>query len=277
MGLTFRFVSIGLFTTFLLSGCGRVPSYLGAEDRDNSLTKAVPRRLHLLQFVSQGYAPIKDKASSLDVGVMETTEESGVRCELMAPRTDSRVAKQPWAPSDLYTNVLTEEEKQTEVKRAGEKDIYFEGDDKNRNNKQETYDWTLAPDTKLTNSMDFGNKTQTPSEVSFYLQFTRTGISYETLLKISTIPSATGCAAYAYVCDSQALDKETRSCKTGGWRRFSRAIVDVDVKGALMDSLKPPPSDKQRNDIKALRFSLSKVDEKGIPVGDIYEETVAKK
>jgi ATP-dependent Clp protease ATP-binding subunit ClpA len=51
----------------------------------------------------------------------------------------------------------------------------------------------------------------------------------------------------------------------------------VDVKGGLMDSFKPPASDKERNDIKELRFELSEVDGEGYPKGSPYEKVVAKK
>jgi len=234
---------------------------------------ATAKRVHLVKFMSEGYAPHKNRISSLDVGVSESKEGDKLKCELLAPKVGSKAAAARWAPADLYVNVQTPTDFAKAGARQGEKDIFFEGDDNNRNGAGQAYTTTIATDPTLTNSMDFENKTVTADSVTYGFRFTRTGILFDTIIRIDAKPSAEGCTAIAYVCD-QMSGKE---CTAGAWKQFKRAIVTVDVKGGLMDSIRPPASDKQRNDISSLRLELSEVDGEGYPKGSPYEKVVAKK
>jgi len=227
------------------------------------------KRVHLVRFVSEGYPAYKNKVSSLDVGV----SGDNVNCELLDPQKKTKAAAARWAPADLYTNAQTAAEFQGAGARQGEKDIFFVGDDNNRNGAGQSYQATLVADTSLTNSMDFENKVREKDSAQYGFRFTRTGILYQTIIRIEAKPSKEGCTALAYVCDRV----EGAGCAAGGWKQFRRAIVTVDVKGGLMDSFKPPASDKERNDIKELRLELSEVDGEGYPKGSPYEKVVAKK
>lgn len=225
------------------------------------------KRVPLVQFVSEGYAPHKNRISSLDIAVSEE------KCELLSPLPKTKAATARWAPADLYVNVQTPTDFQKAGARQGEKDIFFVGDDNNRNAKGEPYTSTIATDPTLTNSMDFENKRVTATSMSYVFRFTRTGILYETILRIDAKLAKDGCTALAYVCDRL----NGTECEAGAWKQFKRAIVAVDVKGGLMDSIRAPASDKQRNDISSLRLVLSEVDDEGYPKGTPYEKVVAKK
>lgn len=252
-------------------------AFLGVFSALSAGADPIPKRVHLLKFVSEGYEPFKNKISSLDVAVLEKKEAEKVTCEILAPRAGTRVAKTAWAPADLYANLQNEKEQKAAGDRLGEKDIFFVGDDKNRNGKNDAHDWTVFPDPSLTNSMDFLDKKVSPHEFSYFFRFTRKGIFYQSIIRVTAKASSDGCSAVAYICDAKSLNAEARTCADGGWRNFRKAIVSVDVRGGLTDQLKPPASDRERNDVAALKVVLSDVDADGNPKGDPYEETVAKK
>lgn len=229
------------------------------------------QRAHLLKFVSDGYAPLKNKWSNLEIGL------DTVNCELLAPRQETRAAKFPWAPADLYSNIESGDEKSSAGERKGEKDIYFIGDDNNRNGRYQSADWTIVPDASLTNSMDFLNKKADKKEVSYFFRFQRTGILYETIIRINAVNQEQGCTAIAYVCDKNRVNLADKECTAGGWRQFRKAIVGIHVSGALTDKFKQPKSDRERNDISFIKVELANVDANGIPTGAAYEEVVAQK
>ncbi len=232
-----------------------------------------PRRVRLVKFVSEGYPPLKNKVSSLDVGVLEKKDGENVVCEILDPRPKTKAASTRWAPADLYSNAQSPKEFATAGARQGEKDIFWVGDDNNRNGGTDSYQLTLGPDPVLTNSMDFEDKLATKNGFSYRFRFTRKGIHFETIVRVEAKALNGNCTAYAYHCDRLEGDQ----CAAGAWKNFRRATVVVDVKGALQDSFKPPTSDKERNDISALRLELSEVDAQGYPKGEPYEKVVAKK
>lgn len=265
--------SVFFGATFALVSCqqsGDVSSSIDGFEFGNRLANGA-KRVHLFKFTSEGYEALKNKISSVDIGLDEGA------CELLAPRQGTRAAGFPWAPADLYTNVQTEAEKKTAGPRLGEKDIYFAGDDNNRNGNGQAYDWTLVPDTSLTNSMDFLKKQVSKKEASYFFRFRRTGIDYQTVIRYTAHRTTTGCTAMAYVCDKGQVDTATQQCRAGGWRHFRKVAVGVDVKGALTDKLIAPKTDKERNDIAYIKVELANVDGEGNPVGSPYEDIVAKK
>jgi len=256
--------------TMLLASCQRgenIPTKDILVNRSAEITEpAAERRFraHLVEFTSEGYEPYKNKVSSIDVGVLENRSDRGVECELLAPQASTRAAKQPWAPQDLYTNVVSEQEKTEHPDRQGEKDIFFTGDDNNRNGTKQSYQSTMIPETMLANSMDFENKKIEKSEFTFSFRFTRKGILVERRMKLKVKPTGSTCVAGAYICANN-----DNSCTD--WRLLHKVVVHVDVKGGIKDRVRPPASDRERNDIKKVVLQESALDKDEKPTTSISE------
>lgn len=262
-----------------LAGCGQLPNAsTQVSDKSVRLPNGdVNRRVHLLKFTTEGYEPYRTKFMSLDVGVLEKRTGDRVECELVTPRTQTRAAGLPWAPLDFYANLRNATERQAAGDRVGEANIFFAGDENNRNGGNDAATATVVPDPMMTNSMDFMDRRTSQTEISTFFRFVRTGILYQSLIRVKAKLVGGSCTAIAYVCNVGAVDATARTCAANGWRQFRKTIVTADVRGGLGDQFRTPASDRERNDVAALRLELSNIDADGNPTGAPYEETVARK
>jgi hypothetical protein len=190
---------------------------------------------------------------SLDAAVQEISASPVARCELLSPRPSSRVAEQVWSPLDLYANVRNSSEQQDNASTLGETDVYFPGDDGNRNGGTDGASWTMAVAPFLLDSLDFLQRHQTESAFDFVLGFTRGGLHYQGMYEVRTEYAQDHCGAALYRCTQSTDQNASTSCSADGWTEQVQQVIAVaDKWGAVGDEFRHFDRDRERNDLSSL-------------------------
>ncbi|MBI4403881.1 MAG: hypothetical protein HY537_06965 [Deltaproteobacteria bacterium] len=223
-------------------------------------------RVHLVELAVQGYAPFKDKLTSIDAGILKITEGDKTRCEILEPRASSVLSQKLWAPLDFYSNVVNETEEEIES-RHGEPDIYFDGDDNNRNGSNDSHMKTLTPLQSFAKSLAFGKRTSTDkSSLSFPIQFKRGEIHFSGHLQVATSAGQGSCRTSAYLWLQTNPPGES---KPRIRYELRKVIAYADLVGGTLDKIlswspfskKAPEADKK--DIKKVEALVAEVDDQG--------------
>lgn len=233
----------------------------------------VSRRVPLVVMKIAGYAPFANKRTRLDMGVLEIPTMAGLRCELLVPRPATQASQAAWAPFDFYTNVLNESEQREQASTLGEPDIFFAGDDDNRNGAADSHRWTMVPQRSFQASLEFGNRRmgeQTRDWAGFLVKFIRgpsgAALKYESLISVRAFPLGGKCEARVFQC--QKPSPSGTSCEPDGWTRWLHEITaHADTRGALSDLWKKPTSEREKNDVSALDGEVTDLDSTGTPKG----------
>ncbi len=237
-------------------------------------------RQSLVSLRVDGYEALKNERSYLDVGVKRIEEAAGPRCEILSTRAASKAAKQPWAPFDFYTkiNVKLEQDDAIATGKLGEPDIFFVGDDGNRNGARDTHRLTRVVADNFRGSLDFNEARREPTWFSFLVAFKRGRIDYQGLMSVRTWLEADQCRSAVFLCSKTFAKDGQTFCEPDGWtRQVLEVIAEADVAGALSDSLFSVTDEKQKNDVAAVYLRFQDLDTQGQPVGAPYSEKVATK
>jgi hypothetical protein len=232
-------------------------------------------RHSVLAFSVTGYAALRDVRSFLDVGIEKIKEEGGHRCEILHPLPTTKAARQPWAPFDFYTNILTAKEQKAAAKEGtlGEPNIFFAGDENNRNNEGHSHKWTRQVADNFRLSLDFIKGPKVKNWFSFVIEFTRGKIFNQRLVSTRAFLDSKGeCRAIIYDCSAITIARDgSLSCTEDGW---TRAILQVQAvastSGALSDYYRGVKNEKSKNDVSKVLIELDNLDKKGMPEGSPY-------
>jgi hypothetical protein len=237
-------------------------------------------RRNVLEFSVTGYAPLKDVRSFLDVG-LKPSDISADTCEVLIPRQATLASQQPWAPFDFYTNILSPEEQAQEKTNGtlGEPDIFFSGDNFNRNSSDKSHVWTRKVVSNFKGSLDFLERKVGKDSFSFWLQFRRGLLSYGGLVSVRARMKNGQCVAAVFLCDKPLKKADsTTFCDPAGWsKKIQRIIAEASVQGAMADRFSGVLDEKKKNDIGALFIEFQDVDALGEEIGSTYVEKVATK
>jgi len=162
----------------------------------------------------------------------------------------------------VYTNKVTAEDDKEWANRPGEQDIFFVGDDNNRNAVQDPYTSTLRLPEDFEESLSL-EPAEIPWEngVSFLLSFKRGKYSFKKnyLAALKLSPNAKGqCVGRILICsDHETVDR----CKKDGWTwEVRKMVVHLDVNQAIQEHLLSVFSARvpgnERNDIKGARLEF---------------------
>ncbi len=236
-------------------------------------------RLNVVNLAIEGYSALKDHRSYLDVGVLPVFENGTLsKCELLPPRKSSKAASQPWFPFDFYNNVLDSSTQNTQDKsnRLGEPDIFFEGDDNNRNGREDSHRWTCHVHDAFKGSLSFSEKVIEPDQFTFQLAFKRGVVAYEALFRTRAFVRDGKCAAATDHC-TQIEDKDgKKTCAPNGWsRQLLQVVAQANLKGALSDTLLGVTDEKAKSDVAALFAIFQNIGPSGEPLGQPYREKQA--
>ena len=263
---------IGKFSTFRLIA---VLAFLATGLCANA---AQDTRKTLVSFRIEGYDKLKDVRSYLDVATTLAGTSDAPECILLSPLAGTKAAAQPWAPLDFYTNVLTPEDQATFKTEGtlGEADIFFKGDDTNRNGAKFTADWTRRVTESFRGSLDFLEKRQERDSVGFLLRFTRGVVSYQTLIKVRTWLDEGVCHAEMLGCsDTEVIGGKTE-CRAGGWNRHLREVIaEASVSGALADKFYGTTDEKKKTDIAKVHIVYKQYDKDGRLLDQVWKQKVA--
>lgn len=241
---------------------------------------AAESRQSLVSLRVDGYDALKDDRSFLDVGVKKVDDAAGSRCEILSPVPTTRAAKQAWAPFDFYTNIKlkVEQDEAIAAGRLGEPDIFFVGDDGNRNGKNDSHKVTRLVTDNFRGSLDFTEARREPTWFSFLVSFKRGKIDYQGLMSVRAWLATDKCKSALFLC-TKAFKKDGQThCEPDGWtRQVLEVIADADVPGALSDTFFSVSDEKAKNDVAAVHLRFQDLDGKGQPQGAPYTEKVASK
>lgn len=239
-----------------------------------------PLRLSVLEFSVIGYAPLKDVRSYLDVG-LKPSETSEDACDILKPHSKTAASRQPWAPFDFYTNVLNPEEqaKEKAAGSLGEADIFFPGDNFNRNDSDKSHEWTRKVATNFRGSLDFLEPQISETSFSFSLKFTRGLLSYGGFIRVTPRLTKGQCSAAVYFCTKPLKQANGKTaCAPSGWtKKIHRIVAEASVSGAMSDKFNGVVEEKKKNDIASLSIEFQDVDSSGDEIGSRYLEKVAAK
>ncbi len=237
-------------------------------------------RRTVLEFSVTGYAPLKDVRSYLDVG-LKPAEDSENSCELLTPLPGTLASKQPWAPFDFYTNVVTAEEQAKEKASGslGEANIFFSGDNYNRSSSNKSHEWTRKVVSNFKGSLDFLEPAVNKGSFSFLLRFQRGLLSYGGLVSVRASVAKGQCDASVYLCEKPLKKRDGKtSCDPAHWtKKIHRIIAEASVSGAMSDRFAGVVEEKKKNDIGSLFIEFQDVDPSGEEIGSTYVEKVATK
>jgi hypothetical protein len=251
----------------------------GAKTSAEALVKH--SRLSAVEFSITGYEPLSDVRSYLEAGVAEDPSDMETPCKVLEPRANTVAAKQPWAPFDFYTNIrdVAEQSAHTKTKTVGEPDIFFAGDDGNRNRANHKHQWTRRVADNFKGSMEFTEKRLAKDWFSFLVVFSRGALSNKSLLSYRTWMQKGQCQGAVFECTKRLVDTNGKSlCEPDGWtKQVSRVVAEASISGAAYDKLFGTNDEKKKNDLAALNVEYRNLDANGDPIGDFYLEKVAPK
>src|SRR4051812_7503854 len=123
-------------------------------------------------------------------------------------------------PYDFYTNVrdAAEQEAQKIAGALGQPDIFFDGDNNDRNGQKQSHLWTRAVTPEFLGSLDFLEKVRQKDWFSHLIRFTRGKVAFSALVSVRAWVHEGKCTAAAFSCTktSTASDGTTR-CAPDGW------------------------------------------------------------
>lgn len=241
---------------------------------------AKPARQSLVVLSVEGYDAYKDIRSLLDIGVVASGESDALTCAIADPKPGTKAAGRPWAPFDFYTNVLTQEEMDQEeaAGRLGEADIFFDGDNHNRNRGKHSHRWTRQVTDAFKGSLDFLQKKTDKDSFSFLLQFTRGKITYGGLVRARTYPKDGQCVAETVLCTKTYEADGKTHCHPDAWtKRVTDIVAEASVSGALSDKLWRVTDEKLKTDVASVSVVFQDLDKDGDDLGKPYKEKVAPK
>lgn len=237
-------------------------------------------RQSLVSLRVDGYDALKNDRSFLDVGLKKVDDAAGARCEVVSPDAKTRAAKQAWVPFDFYTNINLKEEQDDAIAngRLGEPDIFFAGDDGNRNGKADSHKLTRLVADNFRGSLDFSEGRREPSWFSFLVAFKRGKIDFIGLMSVRAWLDGDKCKSAVFFCTKTFKKGGQTHCEPDGWtRQLLEVIADADVPGALSDTFFSVTDEKLKNDVAAVHLRFQDLDTKGQPLGGPYTEKVASK
>lgn len=215
----------------------------------------------------------KDVRSYWDVGVDKD------ECAFLPPQT-KKTAAQPWAPFDFYTNVVdkAEQDKHKAAGTLGEPDVFFDGDNNNRNASKDPHDWTRIVADQFKGSLTFLQKRVTKNEFEFLLSFKRGLIDYKTLILTRAEIRKGKCTVFTVNCTDTSEKGGKTVCNKGGWNReLVEVVAQADSGGFASDKLFGVTDEQKKNDVYAVFGKFQDLDENGEPKGDPYLLKVASK
>src|SRR5690606_23735236 len=125
------------------------------------------------------------------------------------------------APFDFYSNVVdaTEQQENAAARKLGEPDIFFPGDDNNRNGDKASHRWTRAVAENFKGSIDFHDRTVQSHLVSFRIHFQRGPLEFHALIAARSAKRMDGtCRSVAYYCSLPVEHPDgSFACAKGGW------------------------------------------------------------
>jgi hypothetical protein len=235
-----------------------------------------PSRVSLVSFAIRG--AYEDIRSYWDIGVKPTMDGEDLTCEVLAPRPASKASKEKWAPFDFYTNITAaQKEDGTDVKyMKGESDVFFKGDDDNRNASSDSHALTRTVTDSFRGSLEFLQKKQGKDWFSFLMHFQRGKVEYKGLVLVRTWPEDGECKAAAFHCTDLVEKDGVFTCEADGWtRRLTAILAKADLFGASFDWR--VTDEKKKNDVSAIFGVFQDVDKDGLDKGASYEEKLASK
>ncbi len=238
-------------------------------------------RITLMTLAVEGYDRLKDVRSYLDVGISSERTETGLDCGFHTPRKGTTAAAQAWAPFDFYTNILskTQQEEHEAKGGLGEPDVFFAGDDRNRNSQSQSHRWTRKVADNFQGCIDFLEPKRDKSNFSFLVKFTRGLIQFESLFSARTWAEGDRCRAAIFDCTRKVRESDgTTRCESDGWtRKVLELRAQADLKGGLSDTLFRVTEEKTKNDVASIQGLFQDVDGQQRNVGKPYLETLATK
>jgi hypothetical protein len=235
-------------------------------------------RKSLISFRVEGYDKLKDVRSYLDVATQLSTLAETPECIFLSPLAGTKAARQPWAPFDFYTNVLNAEE-QAQFKAEGtlgEADIFWKGDNANRNAAKYTADWTHLVTDSFRGSLEFMEKWQERDSFGFLLRFTRGTIDFQSLVKVRTWLENGSCQAEVVGCTDMEVVGGKTQCRPGGWNRhLLEVIAEASISGALADKFYGTIDQKKKTDVAKVHLVYKEFDKDGRLLDQVWKQKVA--
>lgn len=241
----------------------------------------------------QGYRQLEKKTLRFDVGIKEKKDQTGnLSCTLITPRPGKAAASLPWTPFDFYGNTLSEPEHKDSLLNAQKRrDIFFVGDDFNRNGRKDSVEWTMDPHPAFAQSLHFSNFLPFRDQFQFSLQFSRGTrnerglLQFAALLGVSSyvgvIDSKELCWAKATLCTHVGTDSDGKPfCSTSKEHpiyEVARIRAQFDYPAAAKDYMSSVVDERQKHDVKELLGDVRVLSADGTPIGPMHEISLAKK
>lgn len=232
------------------------------------------QRLSLIHMGVEGHKPLADVKSFLDIGVIRR----GEKCEILFPRAGTKAATRPWAPFDFYTNITSDEQRQKaqDAGQVGEPDVFWMGDDHNRNAANHKHDQTREVTASFQKSLEFKEPRNGTDSFSRVLAFTRGPIVFSSLILVKTWARGAACAAAAFQCTKPFQREGVTECQEDGWtRKIQGVVATASASGASWDYFRGITDERLKNDVSAVEgiFQRYHADFEGH--GEPFRETVA--
>jgi len=205
----FQFLLLGLGVS-LFAGCGG--NKVSEHERSRTSTKSNETfsRINLLRIYSVG--ALTDYFTSIDFGIEKYFPfSSGAHeCRILQPMTDELRSRSP-SPAHLYMN-KTEAEVKDGKGNTDAEEVFFPGDNDNRNGREDNHEWTQIPSQEY---LQFRKVWQiTHGEYRFYVSFDLGGYKFKGNVQVKTWANAEGCETGAYLCTE--VDEQGR-CTSEDW------------------------------------------------------------
>lgn len=173
-----------------------------------------PSREHLVELVVINSSLFANALISIDAGVGWMPVNQGDQCQLLDPMR-KEFTKLPWAPLDYYKR-LEERGVKEAADLEGAPDIYFEGDDDNRNGRKDASDLTSIVD-PARKDVVFKRLSRGPVEAVFAVGFDRGALAFTSLMKVRALEKDGDCVAEAIVCHPTRTDAMGVTVCDGAW------------------------------------------------------------
>ncbi|MBY0369372.1 hypothetical protein K2X33_01715 [bacterium] len=232
------------------------------------------KRLSLVSMGVEGYDAFAPIRSYLDIGVARKE----AACEILSPRAGTKAASRPWLPFDFYTNIHDDAER-TKAQNAGtvgEADIFWVGDNGNRNAGNANHDATREVTAAFLGSLEFQQCRRQTDRFSCLLAFTRGSVVFKTLISVVAWPKEDGCTAAAFQCTKPYENEGTTHCQPDGWtRKIHEVVALASLTGAASDKFWRVTDEKKKTDVSSVEAVFQNYDTATQAEGDRYREHVS--